>query len=577
MKSDCEHPSIPEYLAYLEGYAAHFDLLPLIRFGVAVQSVRESEDGGYTLTTATNVTTSGGDDDTATVAPQPRRSPRRHAGSTRRAERSATANVASFEFDCVAICSGLHNVPYVPTALTRGFTGEVIHSSDYKNDTPFRGVNSNGDPKRVLVIGCGETGMDVVYQAVYSTSSPVHLCVRKGFLSIPHEISGIALDTIISNVGEAAYQHRWIEAMKLRWCVSTIFIRLALLCGSGTSRGYNQWGPATATPMKRGHHIINKQVKAMPFINRPFKRLNCCNRAWSCLWRSVGNADDLSREAIVLHNAAVKEVKGKTVTFADGTSCEVDVMLLATGYKQKFPFLENNNRETRSRNVSELDDDPLPSERLICAPTAPHLGFIGFVRPNVGAIPPMSELQCLWWIERMEGRLGGVENPPLAAPTYELLSRNTRTGSYAVDYGAYMHDLARDANAAPDLFGCSRRGESGRRRKGAPETCCWWWCAHPRALLTYAIGQAYVSHFRLHGPFVPGAAAESEGGEDGEIEAEFREGQRVMTAIVEDELFGATTRRGCAANLVFIAVALLFSAINLLAFVLDCLLLKCIY
>ena len=50
-----------------------------------------------------------------------------------------------------------------------------------------------------------------------------------------------------------------------------------------------------------------------------------------------------------------------------------------------------------------------------------------------------------------------------------------------------------------------------------------------------------------------------------------------MTAIVEDELFGATTRRGCAANLVFIAVALLFSAINLLAFVLDCLLLKCIY
>jgi hypothetical protein len=76
---------------------------------------------------------------------------------------------------------------------------------------------------------------------------------------------------------------------------------------------------------------------------------------------------------------------------------------------------------------------------------------------------------------------------------------------------------------------------------------------------------------------VPGAAAESEGGEDGEIEAEFREGQRVMTAIVEEELFGATTRRGCAANLVFIAVALLFSAINLLAFVLDCLLLKCIY
>ena len=37
----------------------------------------------------------------------------------------------------------------------------------------------------------------------------------------------------------------------------------------------------------------------------------------------------------------------------------------------------------------------------------PRLGFIGFVRPNVGAIPPMAELQAMWWLERVRGRCAG--------------------------------------------------------------------------------------------------------------------------------------------------------------------------
>eukprot|EP00966_Prymnesium_polylepis_P022864 525971-Prymnesium_polylepis.1 len=38
-------------------------------------------------------------------------------------------------------------------------------------------------------------------------------------------------------------------------------------------------------------------------------------------------------------------------------------------------------------------EDPLPSEHFIVSPAEPTLSFIGFVRPNVGAIPPMAELQ----------------------------------------------------------------------------------------------------------------------------------------------------------------------------------------
>ena len=48
-------------------------------------------------------------------------------------------------------------------------------------------------------------------------------------------------------------------------------------------------------------------------------------------------------------------------------------------------------------------------------------------------------------------------------------------GREQVDYGAYMHDLARDIGAAPHL---SR------------------WLTHPKVLIAYAFGQAYITFFR---------------------------------------------------------------------------------
>ena len=484
LASEHEHPSIPEYVAYLERYAAHFALNDVIQFNAAVRRVRRRGEA-YDV--------------------------------------QLVGESIQHRYDAVAVCSGLHNVPHIPTAL-RGFSGTALHSSEYKTDAPFRG-------RRILIVGAGETGMDLAYQAVRVGKS-VDLCIRNGFLSIPHQIGSVALDTLISNVGECAYQHRWVEDVKFRWWASTFFIRLGLLFGSGTSRGYAQWA-ATADPVKRGHHIVNKQCKAMPYINRPFKAKSPW---WARIWRGVGEVDDTSRPAITLHNSAIASVVRGTVTFADGSHCAPEVLLCATGYRQRFPFIYSARGGGRrgstevggSSSDADVNDDPLPPVRLICSEDEPNLSYIGFVRPNVGAIPPMSELQTLWWIERMEGRMDGKR---LAAPTYKLLSRNARTKAYAVDYGAYMHDLARDCGAAPDLFARSTS---------------WWWWSHPRALITYVIGQAYVGVFRLHGPFAPTDA--------GDV-AELRR-------VYETELWSTIVRRGVCANVVFGAVAVVFSLIN---------------
>ena len=48
-------------------------------------------------------------------------------------------------------------------------------------------------------------------------------------------------------------------------------------------------------------------------------------------------------------------------------------------------------------------------------------------RPNVGAIPPMAEMQTFWWIERLRGR---VRRGKLAA-SYGLLGKKLNYGNRA--------------------------------------------------------------------------------------------------------------------------------------------------
>ena len=166
---------------------------------------------------------------------------------------------------------------------------------------------------------------------------------------------------------------------------------------------------------------------------------------------------------------------------------------------------------------------PRPGWRRLCGtaplfatlsprPQEPTLAFLGFVRPNVGAIPPMSELQVLWWIEKLRGRIAAGHAPP----SYGLLGKKL---VYGVDYGNYMHQLAAEFGAVPSLWSLARR---------------------PRVLVAYCLGQAYVSFFRLQGPFASQEAWE----------------------VAATELYAPVLRRGIATNLVFLAVMLVFGSMS---------------
>ena len=62
--------------------------------------------------------------------------------------------------NAVCVCSGLHNIPRSPHVPGLGkFRGLVMHSANYRERKIFEG-------KRVLIVGCGETGLDLAYRAV---------------------------------------------------------------------------------------------------------------------------------------------------------------------------------------------------------------------------------------------------------------------------------------------------------------------------------------------------------------------------------------------------------------------------
>lgn len=106
-------------LEYFRMYASHFNLLSSIQFNTKVVQVSRTDD--HTKTGRWTVTT--------------------------RNLKDGDAEDISEDFDAVMVCSGHHRFPHRPAFEgTSRFKGEIIHSSEYKNQSKFA-------DKKVLVVG----------------------------------------------------------------------------------------------------------------------------------------------------------------------------------------------------------------------------------------------------------------------------------------------------------------------------------------------------------------------------------------------------------------------------------------
>jgi cation diffusion facilitator CzcD-associated flavoprotein CzcO len=154
------YPSRDEVVAYLERYAAHFEIAP--RFGERVRAIRREGAGWQTRTD----------------------------GALVRSKR-------------VVIATGYTRTPFAPSWPGQDtFGGPIVHSSGYANGAAWRG-------KRVLVVGFGNSGGEIAIDLCEHGAKPT-LAVRgavnvlpRDFLRIPILAWGIALSILPARVGDA--------------------------------------------------------------------------------------------------------------------------------------------------------------------------------------------------------------------------------------------------------------------------------------------------------------------------------------------------------------------------------------
>ena len=290
-----EFPSRDAWVQYLEDYAAHHRID--VRFDTHVHGVR-SADCGWRV-------------------------------ETDRGELPARF---------VVVATGFDHDPNLPDWPGRhGFTGELIHSSVYRNPEPYR-------DRDVLVVGPGTTGSEVAaYLAKggagrvrVACRTPPNLTARK-ILGSSINISGIVLNHLPVGVGD-----------QLSWMSQRI------IYGNLDQYGLPRSPRGLATTMRYGQQAPAYAEAFVPLLK-------------------AGQIEIV---------AAVEGFDGSDVLLADGTRIQPDAVIAATGYRRGLEGLVGH--------LGVLGEDGIP---LISGgdqhPSAPGLFFNGY-RPDLsGHLRPM--------------------------------------------------------------------------------------------------------------------------------------------------------------------------------------------
>lgn len=93
----------------------------------------------------------------------------------------------------------------------------------------------------------------------------------------------------------------------------------------------------------------------------------------------------------------VHEFTDYAVSFVDGTTEQIDAVVFATGYDYKIAFLDNS--------VTTIENNQTCLYKYMFPPHLQHptLGIVGLVQA-IGAIMPISEIQCRWFTRLVTGR-----------------------------------------------------------------------------------------------------------------------------------------------------------------------------
>jgi cation diffusion facilitator CzcD-associated flavoprotein CzcO len=280
------YPSRSQVVDYLNAYATRFDLNP--RFGVEVQRI----EGAF------RAKTSQGD----------------------------------IEAKRVVLATGLNAVPVTPSWPGMDtYTGEVLHSSAYRNGARWRG-------RRVLVVGAGNSGAEIALDLA-EQGAHADLCVRgklhvtlRDMLGLPTPLPTIGLTKLPLRLADA------IAKATLRFSVGDL----------------SRWGiEAPEYGPIRG--IV--EHGRVPLID-------------------VGTLARIRRGEIGVRKA-IERFHADGATFADGKRAGYDAVVLATGYRSGLEQLVERGQELLDARGRALHQGATPRAGLY---------LVGYATPATGLL-----------------------------------------------------------------------------------------------------------------------------------------------------------------------------------------------
>ena len=308
-------------------------------------------------------------------------------------------------FDAVTISSGPHqhpNIDYSAHPLYGNFSGRIMHSHEYKKSSCF----SPGET--VLVVGAGESSADIVAELVQA-GAKVHWSSRSGQWFADRNMGPYPADHITTQGTRVFAGLFGFFEYSVRRFVTGAFVNLA-------------WG--------RGGHGIPEWLPEAPYLHQ---FLNKSRDGVLEVYR--GNA--VARRGIV-------RIQDKNIYFAgDEEPLVVDTILLATGFRPQWPFLQ---------------EQPKALYKLVFNPDDPTLAFAGFARPIVGSIPSLSELQSRWIAAAWSGAVSIANREKRHSEMYfdtkhhKKLIRDGSELGMMVDQELYATELASQIDAHVHWF-----------------------------------------------------------------------------------------------------------------------------
>ncbi|VVA10610.1 PREDICTED: indole-3-pyruvate monooxygenase [Prunus dulcis] len=247
------YPTKQQFLAYLNAYAEHFDLKPV--FNMTVVSARFDSRCGLWFVKTLGL------------------------------KNEETEYVCQW----LIVATGENAEEVVPEFEgVDEFGGPILHTSSYKSGELFRG-------KKVLVVGCGNSGMEVCLDLCNYNASP-SLVVKDSVHILPQEILGI------STFGLSIWLLKWFP---MRLVDHFLLLVSRLMFGDTAQFGINR--------PERGPLELKSMTGKTPVLD-------------------IGTLAKIKTGHIRVCKA-IKQLEHQTVEFIDGKVEHFDAVIFATGYK----------------------------------------------------------------------------------------------------------------------------------------------------------------------------------------------------------------------------------------------------